>query len=45
MVKSDPAADGLHHPYVKRGSGKVLYSILSSDYTSRGMYNDAAECN
>ena len=28
-------ADGLHHRYVKSGSGKVLYSFLSSDYIIR----------
>ena len=26
------AADGLHHRYVERGSGELLYSILSLDY-------------
>ena len=35
------AADGLHHHYVKSGSGKVLYSFLSSFPRMLGNQSDS----
>ena len=35
-------ADGLHHRYVKSGSGKVLYSFLSSFPRMLGNQSDSS---